>query len=540
MSELDRDSGAEARPRERLRLAVALVALVLVFGSGFSVVRSTNFGGFDEWLVVSLTSQGIVSSPYSNRPLALTPALPGILGLPSSLRAYLATHELYLLMAGIMLFVMVRLLAPECSLLAILASGVALVWAPLDRHRLNALNDLVYSGATVAALVALLLVLEWARSGRSLAFAGAFAAAFAAVRTYEGTLGLLSLGGAVLLVALGGRQRRRPLWSTLVLWESAMAALAALVVVPLLGARSYQLSGLHVDPAGSGVLARLAQQLGWELGPLVPVRVSELVSGRVAFAAAAMAVAVLAIGGPTTLPRKRAISLAATGLLVGVSGWLPILFSPSIVTPERMQGFAAPGFGLALGALVMLAASLMPRRAQPLVVMALGCWIVAVGTARTLELQRTWDAESRYPAQSRLLRELVAIAPDLCPGTLVVLLDGEAVFPATFTFRHAVSYVYDGRAEGLVIGGFDFLYPARFWPDSIETSPWPVVRRVWRSAEQRYRYDSVVVVRELQGRLALAERWPAELPQTPGAAHYRPLERIRETGSADRAVVPGP
>jgi hypothetical protein len=263
-------------------------------------------------------------------------------------------------------------------------------------------------------------------------------------------------------------------------------------------------------------------------------------SGRIALAVAAAALAVLAIGGPTSLPRRRAIQLVATGLVVGVSGWLPMLFSPSIVTPERMQGSAAPGFGLALGALVVLAASLVRGRAQAVVAAALGCWIVAVGTARTLDLQRTWDRDSYYPAQSRLLGELAALAPDLRPGTFIVLLDGQAVFPATFTFRHAVSYAYHGRAEGLVIGGFDFLYPARFLPDGIETSPWPVVRRAWQSPERRYPYDGIVVVREVQGRLALVEHWPAELPQTPAAARYRPLERIRKAGPAERAVIPGP
>jgi hypothetical protein len=518
---------------------VTLGALLVVFAGGFSAVRSTNFGGFDEWLVVALTSQGIVSLPYANRPLALVCALPGVVGLPSTLAAYLVAHEVYLLGAGIVLFMAVRRLAPECGRLAALAGAVALVWAPLDRQRLNALNNLQYSGATLAALVALLLLLAWAARGRSWNLVAGFAVALVAVRAYEGTLGLLSVGGAGLLVALG-RERRSPLWSTLVVWEALMAGLAALVVVPLLGTRSYQLSGLGLDVAAPGVLARLLQQLAMELGPLARPGVSILASGRVALAVVAAAVAILAGGGATTLPRRRAITLAVTGLLVGISGWLPIVFSPSIVTPARMQGLAAPGFGLALGAVVMLAVSFVPRQAQAIVAVSLGCWVVAIGTGRTVEMQRTWDQDSYYPAQSRLLGELTALAPDLRPGTLVVLLDGQAVFPATLTFRHAVSYLYGGRAQGLVIGGFDFLYPARFRPDSIETNPWPAIRRAWRTPERRYGYDSVVVVREVRGRLALAERWPSELPQVAEAAHYRPLERIREVGAADRAVVPGP
>ncbi len=524
-----------------MRLALALAALVLVFGSGFSVVRSTNFGGFDEWLVVSLTSQGIVSMPYANRPLALASALPGVLGLPSSLAGYLLVHQLSLLLAGLVVFMIVRRLAPECPLLALLASAVALVWAPLDPHRLNALNNLQYSGATLAALVALLLALEWARTGWWLAFAGGVAAAFVAVRMYEGTLGLLSVGGAVLLIALGGSQRRRPLWSTLVLWESAMAALTALAIVPLLDSGgTYQLSALRLNPTVFGVLARLTHQFRWELGPLAPVRVSELSGGRVVVAVATMVVAVLSMGGFATLPRRRTLSLIATGLLIGASGWLLMLLSPSIDTPQRMQGFSAPGFGLALGALAMLTASFAPKKAQTIVVVALASWIVAVGTARTLEMQRTWDHESFYDPQNRLLRDLTVLAPDLRPGTLVVLLDGQGVFPPTFTFRHAVSLVYGGRADGLVMGGHDFLYPATFASDSILSSPLPAIRGPWRSPEREYGYDSVVVVRAVQGHLALEERWPAELPPARGAAHYRPLDRILTTNPAGGAVVPGP
>jgi hypothetical protein len=526
------------RRNERLRLFVTLVALLLVFGSGFSAVRSTNFGGFDEWLVVSLTSQGIVDIPYANRPLNYAPALPGALGLPSTLTGFLVAHASYLLLGGLTLFVLVRRLEPEGRQLAVLAAAVTLVWAPLDRHRLNPLNDVWYSGAALAVLVALLLLVEWAASGRLWALAAGFALAFVAVRTHEGTLGLLSLGGAGLLVALGDR-RRRPLWSALLIWESLMSALAAVAVLPLLESPSYQLSGLGLDLAGSGVLARLLRQLGWELGPLV-APVSDLASWRVAVAVLAAALGFVAIGGPTTLPRKRTTLLAAVGLVAGISGWLPIVFSPSIVTPERMQGFAAPGFGLALGALVTLAASFVRGKGQAVVAVALGCWIVAVGTARTLEAQRNWDRESYYPAQSRLLGELASLAPDLRPGTLVVLLDGQAVFPATFTFRHAVSYVYGGRAEGLVIGGFDFLYPSRFLPDAVEISPWPVVREAWRSPQRRYRHNAIVVVREVEGRLVLVDRWPPELPPTPGAARYHPLERIREAGPHGRPVIPGP
>jgi hypothetical protein len=67
--------------------------------------------------------------------------------------------------------------------------------------------------------------------------------------------------------------------------------------------------------------------------------------------------------------------------------------------------------------------------------------------------------------------------------------------PATFTFRHAVSFLYGGRAVGLVHAGHDFLYSARFGADGVFILFWPVVRRPWGEAARLYRYDALVVVR---------------------------------------------
>ncbi len=84
----------EGRGHGRLRLCVALAALLLVFGSGFSVVRSTNFGGLDEWLIVSLTSQGIVDVPYANRPLELRASASRCSWVcPATLAGFLVVHE---------------------------------------------------------------------------------------------------------------------------------------------------------------------------------------------------------------------------------------------------------------------------------------------------------------------------------------------------------------------------------------------------------------------------------------------------------------
>ncbi len=518
-----------------MRAAVVALALAVVFAAGFSAVRSTNFGGYDEWLVVSLSSRGILSFPYANRPLALAWALPGALGLPSSLGAYRLVHGSWLFLSGLVVFGLGRRLAPGAPRLAVVAAAIALTWAPLDPHRLNPLNNLMYSGATLAALLALLLLLEWAGGGGAAFLGGAVLAAFVAARGFEGTVGLLAPGGVVLLLALG-RYRRRPARVVLAAWTAAMAGIAAAAALPLLrsAAGSYQLSALRLSPAPAGVLLRLAQQTGWHLGPLAAA--PPLWSWRLVVAAAAMAVALVAAPVGEGVGRRRLALLAVAGLGLGAAGWSLMLLTPATVAPAKMQGLSAPGFGLMLAAGTLLAVSLVPERARLPLTLALSCWLAALGTARTLALQREWDERSAYPAQRLLLDELVALAPDLRDGTLVVLLDADGVFPATFTFRHAVSYLYDGRAAGLVPGGHDFLYPARFGADVVESLPWPVIQDAWREPARAYGYDALLVVRQARGRLTLERAWPADLPPAAGAARYAPEARI--VRGAGRARVP--
>jgi hypothetical protein len=507
-----------------VRAAVILVALAVAFGAGFSAVRPTNFGGYDEWLVASLTSRGIVGFPYANRPLALAWALPGALGLPS-LAGYGLAHALWLFLSGLAVLALGRCLAPGAPRLAVLAAAVALTWAPLDAHRLNPLNNLMYSGATLAALLALGLLLEWVRGGGAGFLAGAVLAAFVAARGYEATLGLLAPGGAVLIVALGPH-RRRPVGVALGAWVAAVAGIAASVVLPLVqsAAGSYQLSALRLSVEPSAVLRRLAQQLEWHLGPLAAV--PPFWSGRLAVAAAAVGVAVAASRAGEGVGRRRLAVLAAAGLGMGTASWALMLLTAATVAPAKMQGLSAPGFGLMLAAGVLLAASLLPERGRLTVTVALSCALVALGTARTLALQREWDERSAYPAQRLLLDGLLALAPDLRDGTLVVLVDGESVFPATFTFRHAVSLAYDGRAAGHVHRGHDFLYPFRFAADGVESLPWPVLRDPWREPARRYGYDALVVVRRAGDDLRLERAWPADLPGAPGTAAYAPDARI--------------
>ena len=49
--------------------ALAVAGVLAVFWTQFRWVAPTNFGGYDEWLLLNLSAQGIADSPNSNRPL---------------------------------------------------------------------------------------------------------------------------------------------------------------------------------------------------------------------------------------------------------------------------------------------------------------------------------------------------------------------------------------------------------------------------------------------------------------------------------------
>jgi hypothetical protein len=160
-----------------------------------------------------------------------------------------------------------------------------------------------------------------------------------------------------------------------------------------------------------------------------------------------------------------------------------------------------------------------------------GSWVVAVGAARTVAMPRDWDVWGSFPAQNAALVQLTDALPDLRPNTMVVLLDEAGAFPASFTFRHAVEHLYQGRALGLVWGASDYLYPCRFTPAELRCEPWDVIRREWRTSATRHRYDEVVVARlSHDGRLEVLPTWPAALP-VPAPPDYRPRARVVPGGA---------
>jgi hypothetical protein len=520
--------------RETSLVAPVLLGLLL---SGYSAVSSTNFGGYDEWLIRSLGDRMVLSVPYANRPLNFLWTLPGGLLSPKGFTGYYVVHGLYLWLAGVLVFIALRRLWPEVPYFALLGAAFVVTWAPSDRTRLSTVQLTLCSGFTMSMLLAVVLLLEarWRGSRPLLMAAGA--TAWVTVRGYEATLPLLLVAPLLAFcVPAAARGWPRVWWLA---WAAPVALATAQVLAPALvagDATRYQLEDAGLDAQPAAVLSRLVHQYAWHLLPLVTSNPSELRHGRVALAAAFL------VGGCALIQAfaresaagdarpRRALLTIAGGLVAAGLGYGPYVLSRIGGSTDRTEFISGPGIAAALAAAAVLAARPVPPPRRWLVTAALGAWVVAVGTGRTLAMQHYWDRHSAFPQQAATLRDLEGVAPDLRPGTLVVLVDHCRDWPAVFSFRHAVEWTYGRRATGFLwrrglLG--QLLYPTAFGMEGVRTVPWESIQDAWDDRPTLHRYDEIVAVRR-QGdcTLRLARQWPPELPPLPPGARYAPMERI--------------
>jgi hypothetical protein len=519
----------------------ALLAIALAIGAVAFVqqawVSPTNFGGADEWLLLDLSSRGILGIPYANRPLVLLwQAAPAHL-LPGDLRVFWLFTTLYFAATGALTAWLALRLAPGEQTLALLAGVATVAWAPLDYLRLDSVLICGYAGFTLTSFAAVVLFVEaWHRKKFALLAAG-MALALVATLGVESVLPVLVV--APFLIGGGWRHDSRRFRQWTLAWMAVLAAAAGLTLGPLLlGWPSYQTGALGIDPSPLWVGGRVLQLAGMQVGPLLTSPLRELAVPAVPLAVLTLVAGLVGLrlaGGPPPDPgpaRKPVAFVLAAGVLLTLSAHATLALTPAIRTPARTQILSAPGLGLALAATIAAVATLVGPRWRPVAAAALGAWVVAVGTGRVVAMQAEWDtSRSLYPAQAATLSALTRAAPGLEPGSLVLLLDDSGGWPMTFTFRHALRYLYGDGVVGVVRGGADFLYPWRVTGQGIVVEPWPVIRAEWQVAPTLHAWDTILVVhRGSDGRVAILPRWPdGVLAPLPAGARYAPQERIRPT-----------
>jgi hypothetical protein len=523
-------SAGAGRPRGALAVVLALLAIVW---SQFAWVRATNFGGFDEWLIFSLSSRGVVSLPYANRPLNLIWTVPGWWLSPNGLLGYHVLHVTYLALAGLAVFWLVRRLLPRGPLLALLAGAFAACWAPSDMGRLTSVQMSMYSGFTLGMLLAAAVFVEsWLRGSRAL-LALSVPLAWTMVRGYEATLPILAVAVLTICVDRAGPRGSRALWAAS--WAGGLLVAAAAALAPVVvgsAEPTYQSEvwgGMDLDVGR--ILGRLARQYAFHLRPALTPGADLIASPAAALSGAVFLLGVLLarrrLGDDEPERRSRLLTLAAAGLALAGLGYGTVVLSAADVAATRMQFLSAPGIALFMAAAVRLLASLAPARLRGATTLALATWIAAVAGGRTVGMQRTWDRISAYPGQTATLAQLTALAPDLEPGTLVVLIDESRSWPASFSFRHAVELLYGSRATGYVWGAWDLLYPTAIRAEGVATLPWPSLQRSWGDGPTLHPFSSLLVVRlDSKRGLRLVESWPAELPMPAAGAAYAPSHRI--------------
>jgi hypothetical protein len=521
-----------------LGTALFLAVLAGLLGVQVAWIPATNFGGFDEWVMLDLSSRGIMDVAYANRPFGLLWLLPGPLIAPHSFAPFGLLFFVYLVSASFLLRRLCLGLVPGRPAFALLSAAFFLVWAPGDLARLSTVERALYGGITFGAVAAVALFVEsWVRRSAVLLWGSALLA-LVLLRSYEG--GLAVLAAAPLLLLATQPNRVRP-WRWVAVWEVVVLVAAALVLARLAGpgeAAAYQRTVLHLERDPGAWAVRLLWQFVYHLFPLATSSPRELLAPAALLTVAILNVGLVpALSGADPPPGRPRLLLRAAllGLLFAGLGYSLILLGAGAPSAFRLQFLSGPGIAVFLAAVVCSAPARLPRPWGLVATSVLASWVAAVGAGRTIAMQATWDAGSAYPAQVAMLRGLVKSAPDLRPETLVLLLDDGKAWKATFGFHHALRYLYEGRAAGCVWGAWNALYPAVLGADGLRVEPWPVIRGPWREKARTYPYDHMIVARfTAPDHVEILRAWPEGLPPLPRDARYDPEARIL------RGAVPPP
>ena len=437
-------------------------------------VSAANFQGHDEWLGIELASRGVVGVPYANRPLVFLWQALAQRAWPDDLRAYWAFTSLAFLATGLLTGWLAHRLLPRAPLLALLAGVFAASWAPLDWLRLDTTLIAGYAGSPPRRCSP--SCCSWSRR-----HAPAGRCCWSLAPSRRAALGVEGCCRCSRSRRCCSRERLEdapPGAGDYGCWRGPPSSSPAGCSRP--HRRCWASTRTGRTRCGS-----TRRRSAWPRGSFSSWACSSRRSSRATCASSRTRPcrsrsSACPSGGPRLAlraardrrhpgsgrgrgRRRRAGARLRRALRPGARGGSPRPEPQPAALGPRLR----PGARRRRGVERL---SLRPGRradepfaanpARPRLDAALALSIVAVGTGRVVAMQAEWDrARNAFPLQGRALADLVRLAPELRPNTLVVLADGSrAGYWLTFTFRHAVSLMYSGKVIALLADGEPFAY----------------------------------------------------------------------------------
>jgi len=475
------ESSAAAANRPRLLPAAAAIAATTI--ASFSFWFTPKLVADDWPLIVESWLGGSLkwfTWPW-HRPLdrVLAGRLIGLFGL--DVRALHVANLLLIAMVAFAIFLLVRELFPDASLVALPAALLAMLYpADFTLTWLQAMNNRL---AWLLVLIGMYCLLRWTHEGHNWRLVAAWLLLFVPLWIYEGAFGTIAAWCVFVALSERGAMIRRRLWALSPLVLLALFALLRVFALPLIRGPDPYVLAFH-ELTASVVLERLPKIYvlvkawvrptqewlvwlgfhwvsGWSAAVLIAA-----VSGLIGLAVLGI-LRLTRVGENGSLgPAQQARGVRSFVLALPISacfavvGYFPSIcvFAPNLEdlqTRVNMYSIAAASVALAsLGCLVTSVLTLR-RTQQRVLVWALLVPFVAIGWG--VEWRSQQLGSEAWQRQERLWQSLFQLAPDFCDRTTVVFMVrgyGEprlyepSLLQASWEASAALRVLYENRSLG--------------------------------------------------------------------------------------------
>ncbi|MBL8146103.1 MAG: hypothetical protein JNL34_06940 [Anaerolineae bacterium] len=239
-----RDPTSDSGRQRALVWLTALVAICIVAFALWAPFGLRRAAWSDAWSYYGSLLNGDVLAPLLNsRPLNWLPWVVSYELIPSSFFGMNLLIAWFILIKGVLVYAIIRQLAPHASGLALATALLAMVY-PAEVGYFNDGYLNLHQGFDAYLLAVFFLLAYWKRRSGWL-FAAAVAALAFSVFTYEAVLAL-AVATPLLLVWLDRRISRRVVWTSLIWWMP--------VLVYIFYIAALKFSGIGLNPREAGLL----------------------------------------------------------------------------------------------------------------------------------------------------------------------------------------------------------------------------------------------------------------------------------------------